>query len=110
METQQKIKRNFSFILAVAAAIISSCSTGMDNKTETTTASQESTADTDSIAEKPEFRDPKAAAVFEHYLHLSNALIEGKADEAQSGAAALQTALSEAGNDKGADLAGKVAS
>ena len=55
-------------------------------------------------------KNAQAGAVYEHYLHLKNALVQSDAKEAQAGAAALQTAFSEAGNTKGADLAGKIAS
>ncbi len=54
--------------------------------------------------------DQKAQNVYQHYIHLKNALVSGDAKEAQSGAAALQAAFTEAGNANGADLAGKLAS
>ncbi len=54
--------------------------------------------------------DQKAQTVYQHYIHLKNALVSGDAKEAQAGAAALQAAFTDAGNTQGADLAGKVAS
>ncbi|NEU07283.1 DUF3347 domain-containing protein [Flavihumibacter sp. R14] len=109
MKTQQKMKRSLNLILAAGVFAFASCSTGTDNKAETT-AAHESSNVTDTVSAKPQFEDPKTEAVYEHYLHLSNALIQSNGEEAQSGAVALQTALSEAGSDKGADLAGRVAS
>ena len=103
------MKRSLNLILSVALMAFTSCSTGTDKKAETMAANESHTA-TDTTAAKPVFQDTKTAAVYEHYLHLSNALIESNAAEAQSAAAALQTALSDAGSSKGADLAGKIAS
>ena len=43
-------------------------------------------------------------------MHVKNALVESNGPEAQAGASALQTALTDAGNEKGADIAGKITS
>ena len=97
--------------LSIALLAFAACST--DTKQKTADQADHDTtahAETSASAPKPAFEDPKAAAVYEHYLHLKNALVEGNSKEAQSGAAALQTALSDAGNSRGADQAGKIAS
>ena len=109
MKTKQAMKTSIKLMLALAVTAFAACSTGTDKAAEST-AAHESHQDSSAVAAKPAFEDPKTAAVYEHYLHLKNALVEGNSTEAQSGAAALQTALSDAGNTKGADLAGKIAS
>lgn len=67
--------------------------------------------ETDKSAESgnPKFKDEKAKAVYQHYIHLKTAFVKSDVKEAQSGAAALNTALANAGNKKGAELAGKIA-
>jgi hypothetical protein len=109
MKTKKSMKRSINILLSVAVMAFTACSTATDKKAESDT-SHESHADSTASAAKPAFEDPKTAAVYEHYVHLKNALVEGNETEAQAGAAALQTALSEAGNNKGADHAGKIAS
>lgn len=94
--------------LSVIVLSLTACSTDTKKADENVDAKPDSV--TAAPAAKITFDDPKAAAVYEHYNHVNTALIEGNAAEAQSGAAALQTALAEAGNSKGADLAGKIAS
>lgn len=57
----------------------------------------------------PEFKDAKVKAVYDHYIHVKNALINADVKEAKTGATALKTALTAAGNATGAGLAGKIA-
>ncbi len=57
----------------------------------------------------PEFKDAKVKTVYDHYIHVKNALINADVKEAKAGAAALQSALTAAGNATGAGLAGKIA-
>lgn len=57
----------------------------------------------------PEFKDAKVKAVYGHYIHVKNALINADVKEAKAGATALKTALTVAGNATGAALAGKIA-
>ncbi|WP_207426965.1 DUF3347 domain-containing protein [Pedobacter sp. SYSU D00535] len=61
-------------------------------------------------AGNPQFKDEKTKEVYQHYVHLKTALVNTDAKEAQAGAAALQTAMTNAGNTEGADIAGKIAS
>lgn len=65
--------------------------------------------DSVSQGDKPAFGDAKVSAVYDQYIHLKNALVNSDLEEAQSGAAALETALSDAGNKAGAELSGRVA-
>jgi len=109
MKTNQMIKRTLKVTLSITVLVLAACSTDTKKADETTGVAKDSTAVAEPAA-KITFEDPKSAAVYENYHHLSKALVEGNATEAQSGAAALQTALTEAGSSKGADLAGKVAS
>ena len=109
MKTNKTMKTSIKLMLALAVTAVTACNSGTDKAAEST-AAHENHQDTTATAAKPAFEDPKTEAVYEHYLHLKNALVEGNSAEAQSGAAALQTALSDAGNTKGADLAGKIAS
>lgn len=55
-------------------------------------------------------KNAQAGAVYQRYVELKEALVRSNSQEAQAGAAALQTAFTEAGNAKGADLAGRIAS
>lgn len=97
--------------LSIAVLALNACSTDTKQLTaEKADLDTSANVETSASAPKPAFEDPKSAAVYEHYLHLKNALVEGNSKEAQSGAAALQTALSDVGNSKGADQAGKIAS
>lgn len=72
--------------------------------------SETSTSESTSEAGNPQFSDEKVKEVYGHYIHVKNALVSSDAKEAQQGAAALQTALTNAGSSKGADIAGKIAS
>ena len=109
MKTNRTMKTSIKLVLGIAVVAFTACSIGEDKKAESNTA-HEGHAQTTASTAAPAFEDPKAAAVYEHYLHLKDALVEGNGTEAQAGAAALQTALTEAGNSKGADHAGKIAS
>jgi hypothetical protein len=111
MKANLKMKRVGQVALSVVVLAFTACSNDDKAKTEDHDQHETSAAAEASVpAAKPAFEDPKTAAVYEHYLHLKNALVKGESKEAQSGAAALQTAFSDAGNSKGADQAGKIAS
>lgn len=55
------------------------------------------------------FRDDKVSAVYRHYLHVTDALVQSDSKEARLGSAALKTALREIGHSKGAEVAEKIA-
>jgi hypothetical protein len=57
----------------------------------------------------PQFKNEKATAVYQHYIHLKTALVKSDVKEAQAGATALATAFTNAGNKKGSDLAAAIA-
>ncbi|WP_256013493.1 DUF3347 domain-containing protein [Desertivirga xinjiangensis] len=107
------MKRNHISKSVVGLAFIlgslsmSACSSEGDK-----TAGHESTAAAESTSEagNPQFSDEKVKEVYVHYIHVKNALVNSDAKEAQQGAAALQTALTDAGSSQGADIAGKIAS
>ena len=111
MKGKQMMKTGLVVTFSIGMLAFSACSTDTSKK-----ADEKSTTDSTAAATavtpvtKAVFEDPKGAAVYEHYLHLKDALIKADAAEVQTAAAALQTALTEAGNTKGADLAGKIAS
>ena len=105
------MKRGINLTLSIAVLAFTACSSGTNKE------SADHSANADSAhTEKPapvipaQFEDPKTAAVYESYVQLTNAFVKTNGAEAQTAAAALQTALSDAGNSKGADLAGKIAS
>ena len=105
------MKRGINLTLSIAVLAFTACSTGT-NKETTEHASNADTAHTATTATvlPAEFEDPKTAAVYESYVKLTDAFVKTNGTEAQTAAAALQTALTDAGNSKGADLAGKIAS
>ena len=109
MKTTQTTRKGINLVLSVMLMAFTACTTGTDKTTQSAEAREGDNAASASAA-KPVFEDSKTAAVYEHYLHLKDALVEGKGSEAQAGAAALQTALSQAGKSKGADHAGRIAS
>lgn len=105
------MKKVICLALSISVLALTACSTDSKQKSADQGDHDSSGhAKTSDPAQKPVFENPKAGAVYEHYLHLKNALVDGNATEAQSGAAALQTALTDLGNSKGADQAGKIAS
>lgn len=110
MKANQILKSILSASLMVAFTTLSSCSSGGNKSADT---HEEHTDDQNStVSEKgnPQFKDAQVKAVYEHYIHVKNALINANAKEAQSGASQLQTALISAENKAGADIAGKIAS
>lgn len=93
------------YSLAIIAAFMVSCTTNVKEQ-----AGQDGTIHPDR-PEVPEakFQDNKVAAVYNHYLHVKNALVLSDSKDAQLGSSALKTALVDAGNSKGAELAGRIA-
>ncbi len=106
MKTNPVVKCLLSGSLVLVFTAVMACSSGNSNHSDQHAGHETSSAQVPA----PTFKDAKATAVFEHYLHLKNALVGSDAKEAQKGAAALQTALTKAGSTKGAELAGKIAS
>lgn len=112
MKANPSVRRAIVATLTIFVGTLAACSSN-SNKDAKHDESQHSPAEhaaATASSGTPVFEDPKATAVYQHYLHLKDALVNSNGAEAQTGAAALQTALTEAGNEKGADLAGKVAS
>ena len=109
MKTNQ-MKKVLTVSLSAALLAIGACTT--DNKNVENSSASEGSVKTEKAtpAVKAEFDDPKTAAVYENYLNLKNAMVASNGAQAQSAAAALQTALNDAGSSKGADHAGKIAS
>lgn len=110
MKTKQIMKSGLVVMLSVGMLAFSACSTATDKKADENNTTDSSAATTATPVTKAVFEDPKGEPVYENYLQLKDALIKGNAAEAQTAAAALQTALTDAGNSKGADLSGKIAS
>jgi hypothetical protein len=54
------------------------------------------------------FQDEKVSAVYHHYLHVKDALVQSDSKEARLGSAALRTALLEIGHSNGAAVAEKI--
>ena len=106
MKTNQIIKS--SLALFFSAMAFTACSSNTNKETAATTIQTDSAKVESTVP--VQFEDIKVAAVYEHYMHVKNALVEGNGPEAQAGASALQTALTDAGNEKGADIAGKITS
>lgn len=94
--------------LAIVFAASTACQSGTttSQSTEHTTHEEQSSA---AEAGNPQFKDEKLKNVYQHYIHLKTALVKADAKEAQAGAASLATALTNAGNKKGAELASKIA-
>jgi hypothetical protein len=110
MKTNQ-MKKALTLSLSIAVLAMAACSTGADKQAEHSGAIADSVQTKKATpVVKAQFEDPKTAAVYESYLNLKNAMVASNSTEAQSAAASLQTALSDAGNSKGADHAGKIAS
>lgn len=105
------MKTNKIFLagLSVMFAVAVSCTS--DTPKEIEAQDQKHTQDaTPSEVGNPEFKDENIKAVYDQYINLKTALVKSDAKEAQSEAAALQTALTSAGDSKGADMASKIAS
>lgn len=110
MKINQMSKIACAAILAGIFAMTSCSSEGKKQESGHDGHQQETAVQSTETSVAVTLKNAQAGAVYEHYLHLKNALVKSDAKEAQAGAAALQTAFSEAGNTKGADLAGKIAS
>jgi hypothetical protein len=110
MKTKQILTSIFTSSVVVALLAMSSCSSDNSKNSAHQTHGSDSTGQAQSPAVAVSLEDQNANAVYQHYIHLKNALVTGDTKEAQSGASSLQTAFNDAGNNKGADLAGKVAS
>lgn len=95
--------------LAVLFAVSTACQSETTNKTATEQHDDHEQETAVAETGNPEFKDESSNAVYQHYIHLKTALVNSDVKEAQSGAAALKTALSNVGNKKGADLASKIA-
>lgn len=96
------------FIILVASIAFSAgCSSNGTKNTEDKTAEKSASVEP---AVKVSFANDTLKAVYEHYIHLKNVLVKSDGSEAQTAAAELQTALTNAGNATGAELAGKIAS
>jgi hypothetical protein len=99
-------------ILVSSLAVLFAVSTACQSETTTkSTEEHEAHAEDASATEagNPQFKDENSKAVYQHYIHLKTALVKSDVKEAKAGAAALQTALSASGNQKGAGLAAKIA-
>ncbi|MFD2162093.1 DUF3347 domain-containing protein [Paradesertivirga mongoliensis] len=94
--------------LAVAIAVSTACTseTPKENAAEHESHESENMA---SEAGNPEFKDAKSQEVYQHYIHLKTALVNSDGKEAQAGASALSTALTDAGNKKAADISSQIA-
>ena len=105
------MKKNTILIssLAVLFAVSTACQSETTNKTATEQHDDHEQETAATETGNPEFKDESSNAVYQHYIHLKTALVNSDVKEAQSGAAALKTALSNVGNKKGADLASKIA-
>ena len=110
MKTKKMMKSGLVVTLSIGILSLSACSTGTNKETAEKNTTDSTSATAVTPVAKAVFEDPKGAAVYEHYLHLKDALIKADVAEVQTAAAALQTALTDAGNSKGADIAGKIAS
>lgn len=95
--------------IAIAFAVSTACTSGTTTGTKTETSGEHAHETAAVETSNPIFKDEKSKQVYAHYIHLKTALIKGDAKEAKAGASALKTALTNAGNKKGADLAGKIA-
>lgn len=99
-------------VFALAFTVIIACSSdpskqaGSDHSDHAETEEQGTKTETGN----PQFQDEKVKNVYAHYIHVKNALIDANVKEAQNGGNALQEAFQTAGNEKGAGLAGKIAS
>ncbi|HEY0057037.1 MAG TPA: DUF3347 domain-containing protein [Pedobacter sp.] len=99
--------------LASMFAITTACTSGTKDQKAAdheTKDHEAATGDTASAqTESPKFKDEKITAVYQHYIHLKSALVKSDVKEAQAGATALNTALTDAGNKKAAGFASAVA-
>ena len=98
-------------ILAGGVAVLlalTSCNSGSSNKNASDHEGHAHES-APSQARKPKFKQEKTEAVYQHYSHLKSALVNSDAKEAQSGASMLSAAFTDAGNNRGAELAGKIA-
>ncbi|HEY0668286.1 MAG TPA: DUF3347 domain-containing protein [Sphingobacteriaceae bacterium] len=104
--------RSLTSILLITLLISSAAITGCSSDGSKNKAENKSTEKTEPV--KPQtklsFENEGIKTVYEDYINLKNVLVKSDPKEAQSVASALQTSLTTAGNSKGADLAGKIAS
>lgn len=100
--------KRISFITVVIALIFNTaCSSdGSKNKTENKSAEKSAPA---RPAVKVSFQDENIKAVYDHYIRLKDLLVKSDSKGAQTAAMALQSALTKAGNPRGAELAEKIA-
>lgn len=100
--------RSYLFTSLVASMVVTAaCNSNSNNRTgDGGSLPSEKTAH----EPKPEFKDNKIAAAYNHYLHVKNALIQSDSKDAQLGSSALKAALLHAGDSEGAAIAAKIAS
>lgn len=96
--------------LAVFFALSTACNSESGNQTATEQHGDHTHETAVTEEGNPQFKDETSNAVYQHYIHVKTALVKSDAAEAKAGAKALQEALTNAANQKGADLASKIAS
>lgn len=95
--------------LAIVFAVSTACNSGETSKASDGEHENHGEMTTAAESGNPQFKDEKAKSVYQHYIHLKSALVKSDVKEAKAGAEALNKAFSNAGNVKGAALAGKIA-
>ena len=107
---QMKINKIAIIGLASMFAITTACTSGTKTADHETKDHEAATGEAASAeAGSPKFKDEKITAVYQHYIHLKTALVKSDVKEAQTGATALNAALTDAGNKKAAGFASAVA-
>jgi hypothetical protein len=94
------MRRVIKVVLPLAAAILLvSCgdNSNNDNKKENDTANHEGhdMGNNNSAASKPGLKDDKLNAVYQHYVHLTTALVNGDAAEAKVASNAIEAGIKE---------------
>ena len=69
----------------------------------------ESKSDSKALGQAIEFKDDKLKSIYEHYIHLKNALVSSNSKDAQTAASQLNTAFSGVDNTRGVELSSHIA-
>ncbi len=97
--------RNTMLLLFAALFTVAGCNSGgKSNSGSDGSIHAENTGE----SPKAEFQDPRVSAVYNHYLHVKDALVQADSKEAQLGSAALKTALNQINSTEGAAAAEKI--
>ncbi|HEY0895714.1 MAG TPA: DUF3347 domain-containing protein [Sphingobacteriaceae bacterium] len=98
------VKNAMLLLFAAALTVVGCNSEGKNSSGNDGSIHAENTGE----SPKAQFKDPRVSAVYNHYLHVKDALVQADSKEAQLGSAALKAALKQINSSEGAAAAEKI--